>query len=119
VERIKNRVPIEQRPATVDEREIVGHWESDSMVGGDRKSGLNVIIERATRLVNISLMKNKTSKATKSAIIRRFSQHPNKLVKSITYDNDSENVLHQEINAKLDVQSFFCKPYHSWEKGSV
>ncbi len=119
VEHIKNRVSIDVRPVEVDERETVGHWESDSMVGGDRKSGLNVIIERATRLVNISLVKNKTSRATKTVIIRRLSKHPDKLVKSITYDNGSENVLHQEINAKLGVQSFFCKPYHSWEKGSV
>ena len=41
------------------------------------------------------------------------------LVKSITYDNGSENVLHQEINDRLGIQSFFCEPYHSWEKGSV
>ena len=118
-ERIKNRVSIALRPVQVDKREMVGHWESDSVVGGDRKSGLNVIIERTTRLVNISLMKNKTAQETKSAVIRRLSNHPDELVKSITYDNGSENVLHQEINDKLGAQSFFCEPYHSWEKGSV
>lgn len=77
------------------------------------------ILERATRLVNISLMKNKTAQETKSVAIRRLSRHPDELVKSITYDNGSENVLHQEINDKLGVQSYFCEPYHSWEKGSV
>ncbi|WP_292992745.1 IS30 family transposase [Nitrosomonas sp.] len=118
-ERIKNRVSIALRPVQVDKREIVGYWESDSVVGGDRKSGLNVIIERTTRLVNISLMKNKTARETKSAVIRRLSNHPEELVKSITYDNGSENVLHQEINDRLGIQSFFCEPYHSWEKGSV
>lgn len=101
----------------VDKREIVGHWESDSVVGGDRKSWLNVMIERTTLLVNISLMKNKTAQETKSAIIRRLSNHPDELVKSITYVNDgSENVLHQEINDKLGAQSFFCEPYHSREE---
>jgi len=64
-------------------------------------------------------MKNKTAQETKSAVIRRLSNHPDELVKSITYDNGSENVLHQEINDKLGAQSFFCEPYHSWEKGSV
>lgn len=118
-ERIKNRVSIALRPNEADARETVGHWESDSVVGGDRQSGLNVIVERATRLVNISFMKHKTAKATKSAIVRRLSNHPEALVKSITYDNGTENVLHHEINAKLGTQSFFCEPYHSWEKGSV
>lgn len=119
VERIKNRVPIALRPLEIDMREIAGHWESDSIVGCDRSSGLNVIVERFTRLVNISLIKNKTALETKSAILRRLSKHPGALVKSITYDNGTENVLHQEINDRLATQSFFCVPYHSWEKGSV
>jgi len=119
VERIKNRVPIALRPVDIGMRKHIGHWESDSVVGGDRKSGLNVIVERASRLVNISLMVNKTAQATKSAIIRRLSNHPESLVKSITYDNGSENVLHQDINKKLGSDSYFCAPYHSWEKGSV
>jgi len=119
IERIKNRVPIALRPVDIGTRQHVGHWESDSVVGGDRKAGLNVIIERASRLVNISLMANKTAQATKAAIVRRLSKHPESLVKSITYDNGSENVLHQAINEKLGSDSYFCAPYHSWEKGSV
>lgn len=118
-ERIKNRVPITQRPDEINARETFGHWESDSVVGGDRKSGLNVIVERVSRLVNISLMKNKTAKETKKVLLRRLSKHPEELVQSITYDNGSENVLHNVINQKLGTQSFFCAPYHSWEKGSV
>jgi IS30 family transposase len=117
--RIKNRIPIAQRPGDVETRESVGHWESDSIVGGDKISGLNVVVERSTRLVNVSLMMRKTAKETKSAIVRRLSKHPEGLVKSITYDNGTENVLHTEINEKLGTLSFFCEPYHSWEKGSV
>jgi len=118
-ERIKNRVPITQRPNDVDTRKTVGHWESDSIVGGDRTSGLNVVVERSTRMVNISLLGNKTAKETKKALIRRLSKHPEELVQSITYDNGTENVLHKEISKKLGSQSYFCAPYHSWEKGSV
>jgi IS30 family transposase len=40
-------------------------------------------------------------------------------VKTITYDNGTENVLHEKINTKLKCKSYFCNPYHSWEKGSV
>jgi len=89
------------------------------VVGADRKSGLNVIVERCSRLVNISLIENKTALTTKQCIITRLSNHPTELVKSITYDNGTENVLHQAINDKLDTCSYFCEPYHSWEKGSV
>jgi transposase, IS30 family len=112
-------VPITQRPDEVNTRETLGHWESDSVVGSDRKAGLKVVVERASRLVNISLMDDKTAKETKKVILRRLANHPEELVQSITYDNGSENVLHNDINEKLGAQSFFCEPYHSWEKGSV
>ena len=36
-------------------------------------------------------------------------------VSSITFDNGLENIRYQE----LGIQSYFCNPYHSWEKGSV
>lgn len=118
-EKVKNRTPIDQRPVDVESRNTIGHWESDTVVGADRSVSLNVVIERSSRLVNISLIKNKTAAETKSALIRRLANHPKELVKSITYDNGTENVLHQDINDSLDSLSFFCAPYHSWEKGSV
>ena len=118
-ERIKGRVSISKRPARVNKRQALGHRESDTMVGGDRKSGLNVIIERATRLVNISFMPDKSAAQTRKVVVRRLRNHPDDLVQSITYDNGSENFLHREINKKLDRSSYFCEPYHSWEKGSV
>jgi len=118
-ERIKNRVSIHLRPPAVNARWVVGHWESDSVVGGDRQCGLNVMVERATRLTHISRLKNKTAKETQKAIVRRLAKHPPSLRQSITYDNGSENVQHQQINDKLNSRSYFCEPYHSWEKGSV
>jgi IS30 family transposase len=39
--------------------------------------------------------------------------------KPITYDNGLENALHDSTNLELGTTSFFCKPYHSWEKGSI
>ena len=80
---------------------------------------LNVLVDRKSRLTHLSVLKNKTAAATKHAILRRLQAHPGTLTQSIIYDNGSENTLHEEINAALGTQSFFCAPYHSWEKGSV
>ena len=41
------------------------------------------------------------------------------LRKSITYDNGKENVKHQDVNQSLNMSSYFCNAYRSWEKGSV
>jgi IS30 family transposase len=38
---------------------------------------------------------------------------------TITYDNGLEFAQHGLINELLGCESYFCKPYHSWEKGGV
>ncbi|MBL4711338.1 MAG: IS30 family transposase [Gammaproteobacteria bacterium] len=117
--RISDRVSIDQRPIEADTRTHCGHWESDTIVSSDRQSGLNVIVERKTRLTHISFMENKTAQLTHHALVKRLKHHPSAFKKSITYDNGSENTQHKKTNAKLNLASYFCAPYHSWEKGSV
>jgi IS30 family transposase len=48
-----------------------------------------------------------------------LKRYPSSAVQSITYDNGSENTLHEKTNDALGAVSYFCEPYHSWEKGSV
>ncbi|KJY14463.1 hypothetical protein VO67_08945 [Coxiella burnetii] len=79
----------------------------------------NVIEERVSRLVKITGLENKKAASTKEAVIKRLASLPKKARKSITYDNGSENYYHQEINSVLKTKSYFCKPYHSWEKGAI
>ena len=118
-ERIKNRTGIEQRPKAADTRRECGHWEADMIVAGDRQHGLNVLVDRKSRLTHISILPNKTAAATKQVMHRRLRAYPASLKQSITYDNGSENTCHEELNEALGTASFFCAPYHSWEKGSV
>jgi IS30 family transposase len=40
-------------------------------------------------------------------------------LRQFSYDHGHENVPHEKVNAALGTESFFCEPYHSWEKGSV
>ncbi|KZN52321.1 hypothetical protein N474_23045 [Pseudoalteromonas luteoviolacea CPMOR-2] len=103
----------------INDRSELGHWESDSVVSKHKKSALNVIVERATRLVHISKLGVKTALVTSNALIKRLSLHPPEFVQSITYDNGSENTRHIKTNEKLKCESYFCQPYHSWEKGAV
>jgi len=117
--KIANKTMITERPESIDNREEYGHWESDSVESSDRKNGLNVIVERKSRLTHITKLSSKKASETTKAITKRLSNHPTELVKSITYDNGSENAQHEKINERLDTESYFCLPYHSWEKGAV
>ena len=78
-----------------------------------------VLLERKTRMTKLAKIKAKHARDVSNAINRRLSRLPNHARKTITYDNGSENVEHERINKILGTRSFFCNPYHSWEKGSV
>jgi IS30 family transposase len=117
---IPNRVTIEERPMLVDKRIRFGHWESDSMVAARSDGGgLNVIVERKSRLVQITKISDLSSLVTRRAITQKLVLLSKHSRRSITYDNGSENVDHEKVNRKLGTKSFFCNPYRSWEKGTV
>ena len=54
-----------------------------------------------------------------NSIVKSLQDLPRRLKGSITYDNGTENALHEETNKALGLKSYFCNPYHSWEKGTV
>jgi IS30 family transposase len=116
---IANKISIVDRPESINNRLEAGHWESDSIESTSRKTGLNVLLERATRLVQITKLSSKKSIDTFHAIENRLFHFPDKFIKSITYDNGSENAKHLQVNDAFKCDSYFCQPYHSWEKGSV
>lgn len=116
---IPNRIAITERPAAANDRTQFGHWESDSMVSRVSKPALCVQNERKSRYTKITKLARKTAKLSRIAINRRLAHHPQEARLSITYDNGSENVEHEAVNATLGTKSYFCAPYHSWEKGSV
>lgn len=117
--RYAGKTMITERPEVINHREEFGHWESDTIESGDRKGGLNVVLERVSRLTHISKLESKNASDTQRTLIKRLKKHQKESVKSITYDNGPENALHQKVNQKLGIQSYFCLPYHSWEKGAV
>ena len=40
-------------------------------------------------------------------------------IKSIRYENGYEFQKHEKINKTFNIKSYFCKPYASYEKGTV
>lgn len=116
---IPNRIGIENRPPEAATRVQEGHWESDTIVSSKSTAAMAAMLERKSRYVRLGKLKSKTSSNFKSAINRRLSHYPEHMRRTMTYDNGSENTQHGEVNAKLGTKSYFCAPYHSWEKGSV
>lgn len=116
---IPSRIAITERPQEVAHRKQPGHWEADTVISRASKASLAVACERMSRLVKIGKLRRKSAPEFRASLNRRLSRYPQPMRRTITYDNGSENVEHEKVNAVLGTTSFFCNPYHSWEKGSV
>jgi len=117
---IPHRISISERSPQVNKRVRFGHWESDTMEGRrSETAALNVLVERKSRILRLTKITDRTSAATRSAIIDKLKDIPRRACKSITYDNGHENSEHYKVNRKLKIQSYFCDAYCSWQKGSV
>jgi len=116
---IPQRVSIKERPLEVQARIQPGHWEADTLISRRSKAALAVALERTSRHLHLAKLPAKTSQSLRCALTRRLSRYPQPLLRSITYDNGCENVEHEYTNKVLGTQSYFCEPFHSWEKASI
>ncbi len=116
VGKIPNRVDIAERPTVISERKRYGDWEADLIQGGAGSGFLLSVYERKSRIGKIYLLPDKSSAEAMKAIVTVLHGHK---VSSITYDNGLEFAMHELVNELLECESYFCRPYHSWEKGGV
>jgi IS30 family transposase len=117
--RISNRVFIQDRPEHVNTREQPGHWEVDTVQSPQGTASLAVGVERKTRYVRIKNLPRKTAVTFRRALVDTLARYPVHMRMTITYDNGSENTCHTWVNRALGTESYFCEPYHSWEKATV
>lgn len=116
MEKIPNRIDIEDRPEAVELRKRYGDWEADLIQGAAGSGYLLSIYERKCRVGKLYKLVGKTSKETAVGLIMVLKKFE---VKTITYDNGLEFAMHGFVNDVLGCDSYFCKPYSSWEKGGV
>ena len=116
---IPERISILERPMIVDERRQFGHWESDTIIARRSQAALSVTVERISLFTKIAKLPRRTAQHLRIALARSLSQYPKRARRTITYDNGQENVEHMRINKILGTRSYFCEPFHSWEKAIV
>lgn len=116
---ILERRSIHTRPKVIDERLEYGHWESDSMVFSRQKQRLSVQYERKAKYVIIHRLSNGTAEATERALLDSVASLPEYLWKSITFDNGGEGACHTTFKKDFGINTYFCDPYSSWQKGGV
>src|ERR1700722_8094464 len=114
---IKDAVSIRQRPASVEDRAVPGHWEGD-LIGGSRNSYVATLVERHSRYVMLLKVANKDTESVVSALIKQSQRLPSELYRSLTWDRGKELADHQRLTLATEVDVYFCDPRCPWQRGS-
>jgi len=113
---IKNRKFIDERPTVVDNKERIGDWEIDTIIGGNRKQAIVTIVERVSKKAVLKKVEFKTAELVFQATANGLNRLSNKVL-TITADNGTEFAYHERISEALDADFYFARPYASWERG--
>jgi len=114
---ITNAVSISERPASVEDRAVPGHWEGD-LIAGSNNSYIATLVERHTRYVMLAKVKNKDTESVISALIKQSKKLPDELYKSLTWDRGKELADHKRFTLETNIDVYFCDPRSPWQRGS-
>lgn len=116
-DRILEAVSIRERPASVEDRAVPGHWEGDLLLG-KRRSRIATLVERQSRYVVLVRLPQPDSASIVQALARRIRALPTSLRQSLTWDRGTEMAAHKAFTVATDVQVYFCDPRSPWQRGS-
>ena len=114
---IKDMISIRERPASVEDRAVPGHWEGD-LLSGSKNSHIATLVEHHTRYVMLAKVANKETNTVVSALIKQAKKLPGELYKSLTWDRGKELADHGRFSLATDIDVYFCDPQSPWQRGS-
>ncbi len=115
--RITDAVSISERPATVEDRAVPGHWEGD-LLFGSKNSQIATLVERQTRYVMLVKAARKDTRTVINALIKNARKLPQELYQSLTWDRGKEMADHKRFTLATDIKVYFCDPQNPWQRGS-
>ncbi len=114
---IKDIVSIRERPASVEDRAVPGHWEGD-LIAGSKNTHIATLVERKTRYVMLAKVNSRDTETVIKALIKQSKKLPKELYKSLTWDRGKELANHKEFSLATDIKVYFCDPRSPWQRGS-
>jgi IS30 family transposase len=117
--RLAGKRHISERPAEVEGRDVIGHWEVDTVKGDDQgRHTVLTAVERATGYLVMGKLARHTAAETTQRCIELFCRHEGR-ISTVTADNGSEFHGYGQVEAATGTEFYFATPHHSWERGSV
>lgn len=116
--KLGNKPMIDTRPVAIEDRQEVGHWEGDTVMGAaGERACLLTLVERSTGFALVVKLPHRTVRAVNRATVEviRTSGLP---FKTITWDNGTEFHGYRQIEQATGIRCYFAYPHHPWERGS-
>jgi IS30 family transposase len=114
---IVDAVSIRERPATIEDRAVPGHWEGD-LLAGARNSYIATLVERRSRYLCLVRVTGKETKTVVRALTRHVQRLPEGLMATLTWDRGLELAAHRMFSIATGVQVYFCDPQSPWQRGT-
>lgn len=115
--KITHAVSIKDRPASVEDRAVPGHWEGD-LIGGTHNSYIATLVERQSRYVMLAKIEKKDADTVAAALVKHAQRLPTELYQSLTWDRGTEMANHRHFTLATDIAVYFCDPKSPWQRGS-
>jgi IS30 family transposase len=114
---IVDAISIRERPATIEDRAVPGHWEGD-LLAGAAQSHVATLVERQSRYLLLVRVPGKDTTSVVRALSRHVRTLPRGLMASLTWDRGHELAAHKRFTLATHVQVYFCDPQSPWQRGS-
>ena len=116
--KLREMVPISERPAEAEDRAVPGHWEGDLLMGGT-DSAIATLVERSTRYCQlVALPEGFKAAPVRDALAASIVTLPEQLRRSLTWDQGSEMAEHVRFSVETGLPVYFCDPQSPWQRGS-
>ena len=110
---------ISLRPADVDSRSVLGHWEGDTIrFPHGQKTCVTTLVERKSRYVFLRRNKNKKSETVIDHILNLIKSSPKDIWGSLALDQGCEFMSFRKVERQTQCKVYFCDPRSPWQRGS-
>ena len=113
---IQNRIFIDRRPVSANNKSRVGHFEGDTIVGKDHKGAIVSLTEMKTKYQFVCKVQERSANEVQQTIEELLRKHY-PWIKTLTVDNGKEFTNHEQLAKNLNFKVFFCYPYSPWQRG--
>lgn len=113
-----SRAQIGDRPNVIEERERLGDFEGDTVLGSPGKGGIATLVDRQSRFTIMTRIKSKQAHHVRDKLHSRLKGVDDDKRQSMTFDNGSEFAEADRLATNLDMDVYYAEPGCPFQRGT-